>query len=193
MYSYCTEQAGVGVGQALQQFEERACPDGCCLLRSCHTHGIDPPLDPSCSKLRHSLTLPVLYVFVYNPPQTQPSQSPCRVTCTCTSSYPLKPHVMRFPLFWNFQLRLSRVESKHHALLRAAATALFVQTFTRNFYELNGIESEAFRSLNRLILLQKNITKLLLLILFHHILVNIETYIWHFQHSLVDTEVRKTM
>lgn len=70
-----------------------------------------------------------------------------------------------------------------HALLRAA-TAPFVQPFTRNSYELNGIESEAFRSLNRLILLQKNVilvrTKLLLLISFHHILVNIETHIWHF-------------
>lgn len=88
-----------------------------------------------------------------------------------------------FRSFWNFQLGLSRVESKHHALHRAA-TALFVQPFTRNSYELNGIESEAFRSLNRLILLQKNVilvhTKLLLLISLHHILVNIETHIWHF-------------
>lgn len=99
------------------------------------------------SKLRHS---PSRYVFVYNPPRPSPrNRHVVRVTCTCTSSYPLKPHVTRFPLFRNFQLRLSRLEPKHHALLRAA-TALFVQPFTRNSYELNGIESEAFSSLNRL-------------------------------------------
>lgn len=169
------------LGRPCSSLKSALVPTGACLLRSCHTHGIDPPLDPSCSKLRHSLTLPVRVCL--QPSQTQPSQSPCRVTCTCTSSYPLEPRVTRFPLFRNFQLRLSRVESKHHALLRAAATALFVLPFTRNSYELNGTESEAFRSLNRLILLQENVilvrTKLLLLISFHHILVNIETYIWH--------------
>lgn len=65
---------------------------GVCSLRSCHTHSIDLPLDPSYSKLRHS---PPRYVFVYNPPRPSPRN---HYVVLHAHAHPHHP-VTRFPLF----------------------------------------------------------------------------------------------
>lgn len=121
-----------------------------CLLRSCHTHScIDPPLaivscatHPPGTCLFTTLTDPALAIAMS-----------CRVTCM--HLHILLPLLTRFSLGSNPNITLS---SEPQLLFLFRLFSTLFQTFqTRNSYQLNGIESEVFRSLNRLILLQTNV------------------------------------
>lgn len=104
--------------------------DGC-LLRSCHTHSIDPPLDPSYSKLRHS---PSRYVFVYNPPRPSPRN---RHVVSHALAHPLTPwslmsRVFRFLEFpittLSGRIQTSRSPQSRNCSFCSAFYAEFVRT-----------------------------------------------------------------
>lgn len=168
-------QAGVGVGQALQQFEERACPDGC-LLRSCHTHGIDPPLDPSCSKLRHSLTLPpCTCLFTTLPDPALAIAMSCHMHLHIL--LPLEASCHAFSAFSEFPITTLSGRIQTSRSPQSSRNCSFCSAFYAEFVRTKRYRVGSLPSLNRLILLKQNAilvrTKLLLLISFHHIIVNI--------------------